>query len=219
MKKIALNIWQKIPYNLRNQLDILRRYPVWKKHKVIFIHIPKTAGVSVNKAIYGRPLGHFYAKDIKKYCPKIFNNMFTFAVVRHPLERLYSAYNFSKKGGTNVMGMYQKDYYVNHPSFITFEKFINEWLIKQDLSKIDGVFRPQYLYIFDDNDQLLVNNFYKLEEIRHHVDEISNKLGKTFSLGFHNSSKKKAINFSDDVKKLIYKIYIKDFELFNYSIK
>ena len=173
----------------------------------------------VNNAIYGRPLGHFYALDVQSMYPKIFNDLFTFSVVRHPVDRLYSAYCFSRKGGTEEMAMQNGNQYVNNSDFISFERFVQKWLIKQNLNKVDGVFRPQHFYLFDKNDNLLVDNFYRLEEIENSYDEISKKLGRPFSLDHHNISEKDESVISSDSKQVIYKLYQKDFELLGYSKK
>lgn len=216
MKNILVKLWKSLPFKMRYKIDIMRRFHTWKKHNVIFIHVPKAAGVSVNKAIYGSSLGHFYAKDIQSMYPKTFNDIYTFSVVRHPIDRLYSAYCFSRKGGTNEMGMHNYKNYICNPDFISFERFIRGWLIDQDLKKIDGVFRPQYLYLYDKKNNLLVNDVYKLEDIENYFDEISKKLGRPFSIGHHNKSEKEKINISTDLKELIYKLYNKDFELLRY---
>jgi hypothetical protein len=218
MKNLAFWLWNSLPENARIPLDILRRCHRWKKEGVLFIHVPKAAGVSVNQAIYGRPLGHFYAKDIKRICPKIFINTFSFSVVRNPVNRLYSAYSFSRQGGTSVMGMSNPDFYINNPDFTSFEKFVTNWLKKQDLSKIDGIFRPQYLYLFDDSKNLLVDKFYKLEGVERNFDEISEKIGKPFILDHHNKSDRKNIEISDELRATIYEIYKQDFELLDYSL-
>lgn len=65
MKDIAFRIWRTLPDSVRVPLDILRRCPRWKATGVIFVHVPKAAGVSVSRALYGRPLGHFRALDIR----------------------------------------------------------------------------------------------------------------------------------------------------------
>jgi hypothetical protein len=217
MKKTISKIWKFIPDTIRNNLDIARRCHIWKKNKIIFIHIPKNAGVSINNAIYGKPLGHFYAKDIKKFCPEIFNNLFKFSVVRNPFDRLYSAFCFSREGGTKIMGMYSKNYYINNLHFRDFDNFVNNWLTKQDLTKLDGVFRPQYLYLFDEKYNLLVDDFYKLEKLNNYYDLISGLIGKPFKLELFNQSVREKVVISNKTKKTIYKLYQKDFELFNYS--
>ena len=207
-----------LPYFLRTRIDILRRYEIWKKNKCIFIHVPKAAGVSVSRAIYGRTLGHFYAKDIKKICPRAFESLHVFGVVRHPVDRLYSAYHFARQGGTGFMSMSNPNFYINSPDFVSFESFVTNWLKKQDLSKIDGVFRPQYLYLFDDSKNLLVDKFYKLERIEQYFDEISEKIGKPFILERHNKSNRKNIEISDELRATIYELYKQDFELLGYSL-
>ena len=178
MKSLAFQLWNFLPDSIRMFLDILRRCHLWNKNKALFIHVPKAAGVSVNNAIYGRPLGHFYAKDIQRICPKFFMNVFSFSVVRHPVDRLYSAYQFSKNGGTEVMSMGNSNYYINHPDFQTFDLFVNKWLAKQNLLEIDGVFRPQYLYICDKKFNILIDKVYKLENIEAAACQISKKIDK-----------------------------------------
>lgn len=216
IKQVASIFWHSFPHKFRDKIDIFRRFGLWKKHKVIFIHVPKAAGVSVNKAIYGKPLGHFYAKDIKKTFPKTFNNIFTFSVVRNPIDRLYSAYNFSRKGGSSEMKMHNPEFYINNPDFITFERFVHNWLAFQALDKIDHVFRPQSLYLFDDHNNILVDRIYKLEEIERHYDEISKMLGKPFILGNDNKTMKKPISISTETEHCIYDLYQRDFELLGY---
>ncbi len=73
-------------------------------------------------------------------CPKIYNAADKFSVVRHPVDRLISAFNFSKTGGTSVMRMKNAKYYINNPDFRSFESFVYNWLVKQDLKSIDHVF-------------------------------------------------------------------------------
>ena len=218
MKNFAFWLWNSLPENISIPLDIFRRCLRWNKERVLFIHVPKAAGVSVNNAIYGKPLGHFYAKDIKRMCPKIFINIFTFSVVRHPIDRLYSAYSFSIQGGTGIMGMSNPDFYINNPDFTSFEKFVTSWLKKQNLSKVDGIFRPQYLYLFDDSKNLLVDKFYKLESVDQYFDEISDKIGKPFILDHYNKSDRKNIEISNELREVIYEIYKQDFELLGYSL-
>jgi hypothetical protein len=200
-------------------MDILRRCQIWKNNKCIFIHVPKAAGVSVSRAIYGRTLGHFYAQDIKKVCPKTFHSLHVFGVVRHPVDRLFSAYCFAKKGGTGVMGMKNPAYYINHPSFESFDKFVAEWLVNQDLKKIDGVFRPQYLYLYDEDENLLVDSIYKLEGIESGMAELSNKINRDIVLEHHNKSEVEALSISEDLMDTIFKLYKKDFELLSYSVR
>lgn len=204
--------------SIKRKINIVRHQWSWKKHKTIFIHIPKAAGVSVNKAIYGQTLGHYYASELKNVIPSTFNQLFTFSVVRHPVERLYSAYSFAKSGGTNVMRMHNEKFYQDHKDFNSFESFILNWLSLQNLHLIDGVFRPQHLYIFDSKENLIIDKFYKLETINQNVDEISEKIGKKFILKKFNQTPSTKVKISQEIKHKIYELYEKDFILLNYKI-
>lgn len=204
--------------SIKNKINILRHQPTWKKHKTIFIHIPKAAGVSVNKAIYGKTLGHYYASELKTLIPSTFNELFTFSVVRHPIERLISAYSFAKSGGTDMMRMHNENFYRKNKNFITFESFVLNWLSLQNLQNIDGVFRPQYLYIFDSKENLIIDKYYKLENIDQNKDEISKKIGKKFILRKFNQTPTSNLNISNKIKYKIYDLYEKDFLLLNYKI-
>ena len=215
MKKLAFRIWSALPDSVRIPLDIIRRCPRWKKEGVLFIHVPKAAGVSVNRAIYGRPLGHFQATDIRRVCPSTFHDLLTFGVVRHPVDRLYSAYRFARTGGTNEMGMKNPNAYQSD-LFATFDTFVCEWLPKQNINEIDGVFRPQHLYLCE-GDEVIVDKIIKLEEIEQGMQEISALLGKKVLLGHHNKSQSSPfIVESAETLSIIDTIYRKDFEIFSY---
>lgn len=209
----------KLPYVLQAWLDIVRRCPRWKKAGVLFIHVPKAAGYSVSVAIYGRALGHFYAKDVRKLCPNIFASTFTFGVVRHPADRLYSAYRFAKSGGTTVMGMENpKQYKID--AFSSFDRFVREWLVDQDLTQIDGVFRPQYLYLCDKDGKVVVDEVFKLEQVDLAIKKVSQILGRDLILGHDNRSVEEVKqDVSKETLEIIENLYQKDFEIFDYAFK
>lgn len=216
MNSLVFRMWRTLPDSVRVPLDLLRRCPHWKAAGAIFIHVPKAAGVSVSRALYGRPLGHFRAMDIRRICPVTFDDLLTFGVVRHPVDRLYSAYRFARTGGTGEMGMDNPGLY-RSDCFASFDKFVCEWLPEQDISKIDGVFRPQHLYLCD-GDAVMVDQVIKLEQIEQGMLELSALLGKKIVLGHHNKSQASPfVVKSADTLSIIECLYQKDFEIFSYS--
>jgi chondroitin 4-sulfotransferase 11 len=68
------------------------------EHRCIFVHIPKTAGNSINR-VFG--VGWEDHKDLQRYSDElpsdVFAAYFKFAVVRNPWDRLLSDYNYQLK--------------------------------------------------------------------------------------------------------------------------
>jgi len=217
IKNTLYRLYQCLPQSIRTEIDIRRRASVWSQYGCIFIHVPKAAGFSVSHALYGRPLGHFRAIDIRRIYPDLFSDLLTFGVVRHPVDRLYSAYRFAKTGGTNEMGMknpkrYQSGY------FTSFDKFVCQWLANQNLNTIDGVFRPQHFYLCSNN-EIIVEKVIKLEEIALGMKELTRSLGRNIVLGHHNQSQQLPDTIkSTETWAIIEHVYRKDFEIFSYTL-
>lgn len=217
-KNFAHKIWRKFPDRVRTPVDIMRRCARWKAAGVIFVHVPKAAGVSVSRAIYGRPLGHFFAKDIRRVCPETYASLPVFGVVRHPIDRLYSAYRFSISGGTRDMRVENPEVYQSD-SFTSFEKFVCEWLPKQNFNEVDVVFKPQHFYLCD-GDKIIVNKVIKLEHLIEGMRELSTLIGQEIVLGHHNKSPELPIEIaSAETLSVIKQIYKQDFDLFSYSLE
>jgi len=70
------------------------------EHQCIFVHIPKTAGNSINR-VFG--VGWENHRDLQRYFDETprenFERYFKFAIVRNPWDRLLSDYNYQKKKG------------------------------------------------------------------------------------------------------------------------
>src|SRR5476649_167826 len=68
------------------------------EHRCIFVHIPKTAGNSINR-VFG--VGWEDHKDLQRYSEEVprdqFESYFKFAIVRNPWDRLLSDYNYQLK--------------------------------------------------------------------------------------------------------------------------
>ena len=66
------------------------------ERRVIFIHIPKTAGVSIYDAFGSRSqMGHLRLNDH----PSPLSSYFTFTIVRNPWDRAVSTYAYLRSGG------------------------------------------------------------------------------------------------------------------------
>ena len=203
-----------------HRVNIYRRFLHWSKQGVIFIHVPKAAGTSINKAIYGRTLGHYTINEIERAFPRLVEKSFVFTICRNPYDRLVSAYHFAKAGRTKDMGMRNpKQYQI--PEFDTFHSFVTEWLENKDITLLDNVFRPQYLYV-SSNGKLNVDFLGHVETLAKDMEIVSQKLGKTIHVG-HSNAVVREKSFRDyytpELQRIVMDLYEKDFRLLGYSFE
>jgi hypothetical protein len=192
---------------------------LFKKYKVIFIHIPKAGGTSVATKLYGKRAGHSTAAQFQGALGKdVFNSLFSFSVVRNPYDRIVSAYHFARQGGGSEGSIRHVPVYQSE-TFSTFERFVKEWLIHQNPHTTELVFRPQYLFVCDNQLNILLDWIGRIENTAEIEAIISQKTGRTISIEKRNTSKRKGVQeyYTPELKELVYKYYQHDFELFGYE--
>ncbi len=155
-------------------------------HKCIFIHIPKTAGQSIEHVFLdllgltwetraplllrfndrkelGPPrLAHLKANDyvnFKYISEELFNSYFKFSFVRNPWSRLVSFYNYRK-------------YYL----FYNFKYFVMKHLEKKIWKKKYWFIGPQYEYLYDHNGNILVDFVGKFENLQTDFNHVCNNI-------------------------------------------
>ncbi|SDX92673.1 Sulfotransferase family protein [Albimonas donghaensis] len=94
----------------------------------IFVHLPKAAGVSVCRSLYGDLAGgHRTIADYQLiFSAREFRDYFKFTVVRNPWDRLYSAYRFLKSGGMSPRNRAWAE--ANLKDVHSFRGFVMDWL-------------------------------------------------------------------------------------------
>lgn len=190
---------------------------LYSKNKLVFIHIPKAAGTSVTELLYGKRNGHLSAKVVKSRL-KNFESKISFSVSRNPYTRLESAYRFAKLGNTKNGAISDaKKYQVKE--FSTFESFVKEWLVNQNVESLDPVFQPQYKFVCNNKEEFLLDKIFKLENLTDLEVFLSNELDKKVKIGVINKTNnlKKNFEYSKEIKEIIYSIYEKDFILLGYD--
>lgn len=191
------------------------------EHKCIFVHIPKCAGVSVCKSLFGNLCaGHM---DVVRYqliySEEEFNSFFKFTIVRNPWDRLVSAYFFLKKGGFHEKDRrWAEENISDCPSF---SRFVRDYLHKPKVFNYPH-FRPQYTYMCDYSGRLQVDYVGRLETITKDFDVIKLKIGlPDAELGKLNRRKNRFDGYRDhyDVvtRDIVANLYKKDIQLLGYS--
>ncbi len=194
-------------------------YSQCQRYKCIFIHIPKTAGVSVSASLLGKGIANMPALYYKVlFGKKDFNNYFKFSFVRNPFTRLISVYEFLQSGGGGPLD--EKIVSIIQP-YKCFKDFVMQYL-NQKTIKTHRYFRPQYYFICDSNNKLMINFWGRFEELEKDYEFIRTKIGTGEPLKKLNVTKSKKLSQEEyySNSKIIQKVislYNKDFELFGYS--
>lgn len=183
-------------------------------HKTVFVHVPKCGGQSIETAFLadlgldwetraplllrlndnsrlGPPrLAHLIARDYARYhylSDELFRSYYSFAILRDPVARTVSLYNFLLSMGTL-------------PRAMGFDTFLFDWLAKQlqygqataeeQNSPTHGFFfvRPQVDFIVDMNGAVCVKDVFFLESLGRAYPVIQQKSGLRTSLGHANKS-------------------------------
>lgn len=201
--------------NLNKKGTLLHSF---SEKKQIFIHIPKTAGISVVKAFFGDVTleGHRSVSFYKQVFGSRYSDFFTFTIVRNPWDRLYSAYKFLEKGGMNI---HDKNAFETHLSiYRDFEDFVLNGLNKKITLEIMHLI-PQHEFVCDKNGKIIVDHIGRFENLNKSIEKINDILKSDFKLEHHNKTDKK--NYKDiyttKMIEKVHQIYQKDIDIFEYK--
>lgn len=211
-----------MPITAREAIMARRRAPIWQRHGVIFIHVPKCAGSSVNDALYGRFMGHIPADIIARFCTAQTAAIPAFALLRDPVARAVSAYRFVRAGsgtGPGVTAQVRAPERYQIPAFESFDRFAQEWLPDQNLKKADPVFRSQASYVCDADGKVLVDHLGRVEDMTPTTAWLSDLLGRKIEIGRTNITAPSASTAgqaaSAESRRVIEDIYKADVTLLN----
>jgi len=191
-----------------------KRYNI--AHKAIFIHVPKTAGTSIRLAMGAPGIGRLHI-DYSHYLlanHQRFASYFKFAVVREPLARMHSCYQYIWNGGNqSQQDLLMSDRVQNHCN--NFEDFVSFTYANQ-LHSLWPLLRPQASFICDTNNELMIDMVLFQENLESgYLDLVANVPTLKNSLQVLNSSGvQDGPTCSPATRSLVCKLYGLDYELF-----
>ncbi len=216
------------------------------RKKFIFIHIPKTAGTSVNKVFvpYARLVDQCYYRfwltqklifvparifKIKKLAERVtgfHKHAYAINVQRKMNPQKYDSYfkfTIVRNPYDWLISLYY--YILDHPEHylhtrIKAENFENFIAIQINENKLN----TQSDYLTNEKEQLIVDHIAKFENIEQELTHLTNKLGiKYESVPFLNKTRsrlgKQEELYSNKTYSQVNKHFKKDFEEFGYEMK
>lgn len=210
-----------LPDNLLLGQLVLRRAFAWKDAGLIFVHVPKNGGTSINNALYGRFMGHYRVQDIERFRPDLLRALPSLAVTRNPWARAYSAWNFARKGAEMNDGAQIRDpKRYRGAEFSTFERFVLEWLPQRDLHREDYVFRPQVQFLLTRAGEIGVTHLGRIEEVGTYLPFLEDILGRKVEIGHLNRTAdpfRYREAYSPGMRDMLARCYAADLERFPYD--
>jgi hypothetical protein len=190
------------------------------RHQCIFVHIPKCAGISVVKSLFGDfDCGHTSLLRYQiMFAPEEFRRYFKFTFVRNPFDRLVSAYFFMQKGGINEKDRRWAQRKLAR--FDSFEAFVKNWVTPFNVERALH-FRPQTRFICLDNRPPAMDFVGYLENIEADFAFVARKLGLNARLLETNRNAARERDYrqyyNDETRKIVARVYANDFKMLGYT--
>ena len=217
--------------------------PVYHKHKLVHIHIPKTAGTAIEK--YFHDIGdmkwnpeswfgqekknsrwyeyqHLSVEELRSLANSTFEGYTSFAVVRNPYSRMVSDYVWRQS-------IQKRNPHSPTQFFDTFDAFLRaipknintHWADHvRDADKTWANFlihtRPQYQYILDPARRSLVDEILKFEHLRTEITRLLNRCGLHINPIGLGSTRDIREDYTRAQLDMINEIYAEDFNHFGY---
>ena len=173
------------------------------EHKTVFIHIPKSAGTSIesffgNKSFKIQPGKHDNIHVIKKRFPDVYKTHRKFAIIRNPYDKMASWYFYLKRNLGEELNTIGFDEWLVDP--------LKLWHADDPISFLD----PQHTWIDETVEIIRYENLKK---------EINDFFGENIDLPVLNKSNHEHYSKYYDKKSsdFIYNKYEEDFKKFNYK--
>jgi len=197
--------------------DKLRYSTAFDSKACIFVHIPKTAGISICKGLFSvDAIGHmplyYYQTALGK---EKYSRYFKFAFVRNPWDRVYSAYSYLRKGGLSTEDQVWKD---TLSRYTDFNDFVTRWL-DEDNILLSLHFMPQTHFIKNAQGVIDLDFLGRFETLAQDYETVRSRLGGT-PIATHNAT---ATNisyieaYSQKAIDIVAQVYQRDIELLGYQ--
>lgn len=190
---------------------VVRSTPVGE---VLFVHVPKNAGTSIKQALYPFDPGHATVRYYQMIVPEILKNVDSMAIIRDPIDRFLSAFDFVRNSGGSHVPISRKS--TNRLSRIaTIDDFLDHLeAIAGNWFLTDHVARPQWWYIVNEEGLIAVKNLWIFSQNNKNLTEYLSKYG-IHEIPVVNQTNRKSRELTVEQKHRVHRIYEWDFAIYD----
>ena len=198
--------------------------------KVVFIHIPKTAGRSVNAAIEGgnkkKKLDYVYLHGMQavKNASESIEDGYTFTFVRDPWDRVVSNYYYAHTM-YDALGEKRKtplhEFRIEITKTKNFSGYVE--LLYNNWSNVKNLlhFFPQVGYVRPFQEH--INYVGRYETISTDIEYVGREIGLSLVLPYENLSAERKLpyrdHYNEKTKSMVTELYADDIKYFGYGWK
>lgn len=187
--------------------------------EIVFLHIPKTGGTSLSQVL-GLRFGHVAATRFEANDRERFSRAFKFAFVRHPVDRLFSSFNYLKvaqKTGTSPDVRWSETYLERYRDFEDFAISLRQRHRRRIILQWPH-FMPMHYWLCRPGDSVPMVDFLgRFETLADDTNALASRLGIKIDLPHLRKPQgyiKKHISI--EAAEVIRDVYKLDFEIFGY---
>lgn len=184
------------------------------EHECIFLHIPKTGGVSVSYGLFGNIGGiHRNIRRYQRIFPQSeFERFFKFTVVRNPWDRLVSAYTYLMGGGGGDKE--NRRFVETHVRpFADFDTFVRGWVTLENV-RLKDHFRPQTDFMRGRGGHYPLDYVARFEQLADEFTVITKQIGIEADLPHMNKTSSRRRDYrsyySDSSAEIVANVYQTD---------
>ena len=160
---------------------------------------------------------HYSAVQYRAADPENFAAYYKFAFLRHPLDRLVSAFAYYTNSSRHASHIaFAQRHFADLPDFPSFLKALADPWFRARLFTATH-FRPQVEFVADHRGAILVDELYRFDEMEAGVAALSYRFSDAGTLVKRNASQRQADwrEYYDAAgKRLAERIYAADFEIY-----
>lgn len=207
-------------YSWRRQMPAGQRgsFTPFDQLRCLFVHIPKTAGISLSRALFGEIVGHHPIAVYRLiYPPETFSSYFKFGFVRNPWDRLVSTYFYLQEPGRDpLLSTFAQQ---TLSRFTDFDQFVRQWMPRNASRSRIHHFHPQSDWIVL-RDRLALDFLGRMERIEEDYQTVARRLGITATLTHSNSSQRDRdyrAYYTEASRRVVAEVYAEDIQRFGYT--